>query len=130
MGNGRNTLFWTDKWLHGQSLDKLVPHLFGSISTQVKKRTVHKALTNTRWVTDIRGSLTLAVLTEYLDSWDLLAEVNLQPEVNDSHTWQFTSTGKYSAKSTYKAMFIGATQFRPWERIWKAWAPSVTSSCG
>jgi hypothetical protein len=25
VGNGSNTLFWTDKWLPGQSLDQLVP---------------------------------------------------------------------------------------------------------
>jgi hypothetical protein len=26
VGNGKNTLLWTDKWLHEQSLDE--PHLF------------------------------------------------------------------------------------------------------
>jgi hypothetical protein len=36
VGNGKNTLFWTDRWLHGQSLDKLVPHLFGSIPKRAK----------------------------------------------------------------------------------------------
>jgi hypothetical protein len=35
----------------------------------------------------------------------------------------FTQTGQYSAKSAYEAMFIGAVQFNPWERIWKSWAP-------
>ena len=37
--------------------------------------------------------------------------------------WQFSATGKYSTKSAYEALFIQATQFRPWERIWKSWAP-------
>jgi hypothetical protein len=123
VGNGRNTLFWTDRWLHGQSLDKLVPHLFGSISSRAKKRTVYEALTNGRWVTDIRGAHTVIVLAEYLNLWQLLTEVVLQPDVDDSHIWQFASTGKYSAKSAYEAMFIGATQFNPWERIWRSWAP-------
>ncbi|XP_022684049.1 uncharacterized protein LOC111257920 [Setaria italica] len=108
VGNGRNTLFWTNSWIHGQSLDKLVPHLFGSISNRAKKRTVHEALTDRRWVTDIRGALTLDVLVEYLGLWDLLSERALQPEVEYSHIWRFSSSGKYSAKSAYEAMFIGA----------------------
>jgi hypothetical protein len=65
----------------------------------------------------------MAVLTEYLGQWDLISEVVLQPEVEDIHIWQFSATGRYSAKSAYEAMFIGAIQFRPWDRIWKSWAP-------
>jgi hypothetical protein len=95
VGNDKNTFFWTDRWLHGQSLDKLVPHLFGPSPSRGKKQTVSDALTDLRWVADIRGALTVAVLTEYLDLWDLLAEVVLQPEIEDSHIWQFTQTGQY-----------------------------------
>ena len=123
VGNGTNTLFWTDRWLHGQSLDMMVPHLFGAISSRAKRRTVHEAMTDRRWVSDIRGALTGNVLIEYLGLWDLLLDVELQPELEDSHTWHFSASGVYSAKSAYEAMFIGSTQFRPWERIWKSWAP-------
>jgi len=63
VGNGRNTLFWNDKWIHGQNLDQLVPHLFGSISNQAK-RTVYETLTDRIWVTDIKGARTLDVLVE------------------------------------------------------------------
>jgi hypothetical protein len=73
VGNGINTLFWTDRWLHGHSLEKLVPHLFGSVSGRAKKRTVQEALTDMRWVADIRGALTVAVLTEYLDLWEIIS---------------------------------------------------------
>jgi hypothetical protein len=65
----------------------------------------------------------LAVLTEYLALWDLLLEVVLQPEVEDTHIWRFAPTGQYSAKSAHEALFIGAIQFNPWERIWKSWVP-------
>lgn len=87
VGNGRNTLFWTDRWLHGQSLDKLVPHLFGLISSRAKERTIYEALTDGRWVADNRGVHTVAFLTEYLNLWQLLTEVLLQPDVDDSHIW-------------------------------------------
>jgi hypothetical protein len=121
VGNNKNTLFWTDRWPHGQSLDKLV--IFLGQQAEPKKRTVSDALTYLRWVADIRGTLTVAVSTEYLDLWDLLTEVVLQPDIEDYHIWQFAPTGQYSAKSAYEAMFIGAVQFNPWERIWKSWAP-------
>jgi len=124
VGNGRNTLFWTDNWIHGQNLGQLVPHLFGAIPNLVKRRrTVYEALINMRWVADIKGALTLDVLAEYLGLWDLLAERVLQPDVEDSHIWKFSASGQYSAKSAYDAMFIGAIHFQPCERIWKSWAP-------
>jgi hypothetical protein len=63
------------------------------------------------------------VLTEFLQLWDILQGVNLQPDTEDTNTWCFTSTGQYSAKSAYEAMFLGGTQFSQWERIWKTWAP-------
>jgi len=93
VGNGTNTLFWTDRWLHGQSLDMMVPHLFEAISSRAKRRTVHEAMTDRRWVSDIRGALTVNVLIEYLGLWDLLLDVELQPELEDSHTWRFSASG-------------------------------------
>ncbi|XP_066363369.1 uncharacterized protein [Miscanthus floridulus] len=65
-----------------------------------------------RWISDIQGALTVVALTEYLGLWDLLSVFVLQPEVEDSHTWQLSASGKYSAKSAYEGLFIGAVQFR------------------
>jgi hypothetical protein len=64
------------------------------------------------------------VLAQYLSVWDLVSHLVLQPEVEDTHIWRFSASGKYSAKSAYEAMFIGSIQFRLWERIWKTWAPN------
>jgi hypothetical protein len=60
---------------------------------------------------------------EYLGLWDPLADRELNPDLEDSHIWKFSSSGKYSAKSAYEAMFVGAICFQPWGRIWKSWAP-------
>ena len=67
VSNGKNTIFWTDRWLHGQSLDQLVPTLFGSVKKQGKRqcKTVYEAITEMKWVQDIRGAITVPVLTEY-----------------------------------------------------------------
>ena len=47
VGNGKNIIFWTDRWVHGQSLDQLVPNLFGSINNKARKRKCLKPLM--RW---------------------------------------------------------------------------------
>jgi hypothetical protein len=83
-----------------------VPHLFSIISGRTKKRTVFDGLTDMLWVSDIRGALTVPVLAEYLELWDLLTEVVLQPNVADTHIWRFAASGQYSAKSAYEAMSL------------------------
>jgi hypothetical protein len=37
------------------------------------------------WVRDIQGALSAVFFTEYLALWDLIFELMLQPEVEDSH---------------------------------------------
>jgi hypothetical protein len=56
-------------------------------------------------ISDIQGALTIGDLSE----------VELQPKVEDSHTWCFFTNGKYSAKSAYGRLFVEAALFRPWD---------------
>jgi hypothetical protein len=121
--NGRNTLFWTDKWLNGQSLQQLAPHLVRLVSSRARKRSVQDALTTGSWVQDIRGAITVNVLTEFFKVWDLAASWILHPEQEDKHIWLLSSSGNFTAKSSYDGFFIGSTTFRSWRRIWKSWAP-------
>ena len=117
--------------MHGQSLDWNVAHLFGTISNRARKRSVHEAMTEMRWISDIRGALTVDVLAEYLALWDLLSDVVLQPEIEDTHIWQFSASGRHSAKSAYEAMFIGAIQFDHGKGSGKVGPQvNVNSSCG
>ena len=53
----------------------------------------------------------MQVLIEYLHLWDLLSNIELQAGVDDTHIWRFSTTGVYSTKSAYEALFIGATEF-------------------
>jgi len=96
--------------------------LFSAIAVRARKRMVYDAISGRRWISDIKGALNMQVLIEYLHLWDL-SNIELQAGVDDTHIWRFSTTGVYSTKSAYEALFIGATQFGSWERIWKSWAP-------
>lgn len=108
VGNGVDTKFWTDRWLHGSSVGELDPNLFQLIPKRARRqRAVSQALSNRRWVTDIQGALTVQVIVEYLKLWMLVEAFTLQPALPDHHFWKFTSSGQYSSKSAYNAFFLG-----------------------
>jgi hypothetical protein len=124
VGNGADTLFWRDKWLKGSKIKNLAPGRFALVPKRTSNRgTVLEALTDDKWVEDLHGNISVAVLMEYVAVWDLLQEVELQPDVPDKHIWRLSPTGVYSAGSAYDALFQGAVLFEPFERIWKSWAP-------
>jgi hypothetical protein len=100
------------------------PTLIQMISRRVlKRRTVAEGLTNRKWVSDIRGGLSVTVLVEYLRLWNLVDVVVLQPDIADQHIWRLSSHGTYCSKSAYDALFVGSIPFGPWRHVWKNWAP-------
>jgi len=55
-------LFWKDRCLDGKNIAELAPHLFKIIAKKtVNKRTVVEAMSNQRWVSDIKGALLTCV---------------------------------------------------------------------
>jgi hypothetical protein len=80
----------------------LAPRLFAIIPKRIaNRRTVLEALSNRKWISDIKGALSVGVLVDYLNLWELLSEIVLQPEVEDKHIFSIAADGKYSAKSAY-----------------------------
>jgi hypothetical protein len=125
VGDGNNTLFWQDRWIDGKSINDLGPLITALIPTRVAgKRTVHEALDNMRWVTDIHGTVWLQLILQLLELCQLLEGVSLRAGVPDRNIWRLSSSGNYSAKSSYNAMFQGSTYFEAWQHIWKTWAPN------
>ena len=47
-----------------------------------------EALTDHTSVSDIQGALTVTVIGEYFELWDLLSDIVLQPGFKGSHTWK------------------------------------------
>lgn len=124
VGDGTSTLFWNDRWLLGQSVQDLSPLIYSTVPRRIaNKRTVAKAMRDFTWLRDIHGTASLDVISELLTLGDFVSEVALQPDVPDTHQWRLSASGQYTAKSAYEALFQGATQFDPWERIWRTWAP-------
>ena len=66
--------FWSDRWLHGHSLQELALNVLKCVSSKFRKtQSVAAALTDLTWVSDIKGALSWLGLTEYLDLWDALS---------------------------------------------------------
>jgi hypothetical protein len=66
-----------------------IPMLLYAAITQKKrqKRTVQEALPVHAWAYDIQGALTIGIIIKYIQVWDLLLEIQLQSEVDDTHKW-------------------------------------------
>jgi len=80
--------FWKDRWLQGRTLAEIAPNLYNLVPKRVvKTRTVAKALVNRGWVADIRGALSVQVLVEYLQVWDLVDGLILQQDTPDQFRW-------------------------------------------
>jgi hypothetical protein len=85
LGNGNSTLFWTDRWLHGDSVEFLAPSVFTSVPPRIrKKQTVAEALINNRWVSVIRGGLSWIGIREFLQLSDCLQSIELNGQ-EDRH---------------------------------------------
>jgi hypothetical protein len=124
VGDGAGTLFWTDRWLHGQCISEIAPSLLNRVSIRMRKRkTVQQALRDNSWVGDISGSLPTEVIVEFLIIWDLTQNIQLQPGVPDAFRWLPGASGEYYVKTAYQRFLAGSVEFEPGERIWKSWAP-------
>jgi hypothetical protein len=108
VGDGRSTMFWTEPKLHGRTVESLALDLFTVLSgRQWRRRTVDEAITDNSWLMDIQGPLTVPVLIQYIQLREMVEETVLNPEVQDSTLWRWSSSGAYVAHSAYEALFLG-----------------------
>ena len=65
-GDGESMLFWTDYWIDGgRSVASLAPDLLFVVPQHLRSRTVASGLANNSWVSDIRGALTVPVISQF-----------------------------------------------------------------
>nr|AAM76349.1 hypothetical protein [Oryza sativa Japonica Group]AAP54822.1 hypothetical protein LOC_Os10g39250 [Oryza sativa Japonica Group] len=80
-GNGESMLFWSDQWIDGRSVASLAPDLLFVVPQRLPgSRTVASGLANNSYVSDIRGALTVPVISQFLLIWD--AVLHLWKELN------------------------------------------------
>ncbi|WVZ92768.1 LOW QUALITY PROTEIN: hypothetical protein U9M48_038810 [Paspalum notatum var. saurae] len=114
-----------DRWLLGCSVQDLAPSLLSFVSKRaLAHRTVHEALQDHRWVCDIGGGISAAIV-EFLKLWDALVDFPLHSDQPDQHVWTPDASGVYSASSAYKRFFLGSTTFEPCKHIWRSAALQV-----
>ena len=125
IGSGESTLFWTDNWIDGMSIRAMAPVLFGVVSARRRKALVCDALPGRAWVRHITGAFTVHMLTQFMQVWRRLQQVQLVPRVPDVFRWRLTADGSYSAASAYGAMFFGSSRPLGAKEIWKTSAPQI-----
>ncbi|GJM89732.1 hypothetical protein PR202_ga05948 [Eleusine coracana subsp. coracana] len=124
VGDERSTLFWTDRWINGISIQELAPALMPFVKRRGwRARTVQDALTQNTWLRDIAGGLPVLATWQFLLLWDVLTTVELMPEERNAHVWTPCPSGIFSSKSAYERYFVGGISFEPHKRLWRTWAP-------
>ena len=119
LGDGKSTLFCTDRWIQGESIKSIAPALFPAVPNCCLGRMVAEAVISNRWVRDLVGALTVQVLLDYLRIWGIVQEVHLDEGVQDRLVWRWTSDGNYSATSAYRALFAGSSRPLGAKELWK-----------
>jgi hypothetical protein len=80
IGDGWKALFWVDNWVEGRSISQLAPTLMTIISKRTRKqRTVAQALENRQWIRYIMAGLSIQMIAEYIQLWQLLSSIVLLP---------------------------------------------------
>jgi hypothetical protein len=124
VGDGANTMFWTDQWIRGQAVVDIAPMVFAAVSTQSKnKRTVRDALRNQNWVKDVRGNLDLQGISQCLLLLASVCTLERDPSSPDQFSWPWSSTGQYTARSTYRMLCQGLVKWECAKWIWASGAP-------
>lgn len=76
IGNGSSNSFWQDRWVHGKKIEDLAPRLLAAVPKKIRNsRTVLEALTDRKWLTGIKGALTVGAFADLLDLWDVLQTI-------------------------------------------------------
>jgi hypothetical protein len=124
VGNGAKTLFWRDRWLRGSRIVDHVPGLVAKVNTQRRNnRTVMQALTNHRWILDLRGTLSMPEIGQCLLLLSLVSTFFRDTSLPDSFSWPCSPTGEYTARATYQRLCMGPERWAGARCVWRSWAP-------
>uniref|UniRef100_A0ACD5ZZX1 Uncharacterized protein n=1 Tax=Avena sativa TaxID=4498 RepID=A0ACD5ZZX1_AVESA len=122
--DGRKSLFWTDPWISGLSIQDIAPALFAFVKPKAARiRLVADARVGSSWMRDLSGYQTVGAILQYLRIWELIAAEQPLTVGEDKWIWKWTSSGIHSCKSAYSVAFEGRINCGWTRYVWKPWAP-------
>lgn len=74
-------------WKECKRLKALAPIVFALVS---KRIAIKRLVSDHMWVSDIRGALTARVIWEFVELFQIVDDVILQPEILDAHIWSLS----------------------------------------
>ena len=110
IGNGRKASFWKSSWVQGRRPKDIAPLLY--VKSEKKNRVVADALHDNNWIRDLdhKTGFTVQHFIQFATQWNLIRNVHLLDNQDDSITWKLTASGVYTAASAYRAQFLGCTK--------------------
>ena len=124
LGRGDRIRFWTDRWIDGKSVNDIAPAILQLVPMRTRnRRTVQEALVDNRWTLDMVGELPLEGFVQCIELCAAILQVERNIEEEDLFTWPCSSSGQYTAGSTYERLCQGGERFATAVCIWKAKAP-------
>jgi hypothetical protein len=84
VGDGRQVLFWRDRWLHGSAVSEITPSVMHKVKTRAwNARTVRQGCLNDAWVLDVQGNLSDQEEDECMQLQLAIHSVELNNEESD-----------------------------------------------
>ncbi|KAM0830034.1 hypothetical protein ACQ4PT_066498 [Festuca glaucescens] len=88
VGNGRNTLFWCDRWINGRAATDFAPGLCLTVTTRTRNaRTVEQGLLGNAWITAFSGNLATRGAVECLQLWIAVNSITRDVRAPDVFSW-------------------------------------------
>jgi hypothetical protein len=70
----------------GLSVEDLTPHIFALVRARIaNRRTLAEGIVEMAWIRDLRGTITWAVLSDFLNLSEVIADFSLSDGVPDKH---------------------------------------------
>ncbi|XP_071677028.1 uncharacterized protein [Lolium perenne] len=124
VGDGAQTWFWKDRWVHGAAIIDFAPVVLASVSTRRKNsRTVQDAVHNHGWINDVGEGLGQEGLKQCVCIFALISYFAMDANTPDSFSWPWSPTGCYSAQYTYRMLCLGGESFEGTSCVWRSGAP-------
>lgn len=122
VGDGKDMMFWEDRWLNGYRIQELAPRAYDRILAKTRRsRTVYVAIAKCRWAWDMGPALDAEALWQYMATWPMVAAIQLDYWCRDRIVGPWDKDGQYSAKSAYAAKFTGLEVSPTATFTWHSW---------